>query len=56
MSSFYKLQIKEIKHETANAISVSFVIPAELKASYQFTAGQYVNLKLTLDGVEIRRA
>ena len=56
MSSFYKLQIKEVKHETANAISVTFNIPAELKSAYQFTAGQYINLKLTLDGQEIRRA
>lgn len=56
MSSFYKLQIKEVKHETPNAISVTFSIPAELKSAYQFTAGQYVNLKLTLDGEEIRRA
>lgn len=56
MHSFYKLQIKEVKHETPSAISVAFNIPAELKAAYQFTAGQYVNLKLTLDGEEIRRA
>ena len=56
MSSFYKLQIKEVKHETANAISVAFNIPSELKATYQFIAGQYINLKLTLDGEEIRRA
>ncbi|MDI1317596.1 ferredoxin--NADP reductase [Flavobacterium sp.] len=56
MSSFYKLHIKEVKQETANAISVSFTIPTELKAAYQFTAGQYLNLKLTLDGAEIRRA
>lgn len=56
MHSFYKLQITEVKHETANAISVTFNIPAELKSAYQFTAGQYVNLKLTLDGQEIRRA
>jgi ring-1,2-phenylacetyl-CoA epoxidase subunit PaaE len=56
MHSFYKLQIKDVTHETANAISVTFNIPAELKSAYQFTAGQYVNLKLTLDGEEIRRA
>lgn len=56
MHSFYKLQIKEVKHETPNAISVTFNIPAELKAAYEFVAGQYVNLKLTLDGEEIRRA
>ena len=56
MSSFYKLQIKEIKRETSNAVSVVFNIPNELKAAYQFIAGQYVNLKLTLDGEELRRS
>lgn len=56
MHSFYKLQIKEVTHETAHSISITFNIPAELKAAYQFTAGQYVTLKLTLDGEEIRRA
>ena len=56
MSSFYKLQIKEVKRETANAVSVAFTIPAELKAVYKYVAGQYINLKLTLDGTEIRRA
>jgi ring-1,2-phenylacetyl-CoA epoxidase subunit PaaE len=56
MSSFYKLSIKEIRRETPEAISVSFSIPEELKPNYIFTAGQYVTLKLTLDGEEIRRA
>ena len=56
MSSFYKLQIKEVKRETPNAVSILFNVPKELKASYTFTAGQYLNLKLTLDGQEIRRA
>lgn len=56
MSSFYKLHIKEVNRETPNAISVAFSIPSELQSVYQFIAGQYVNLKLTLDGNEIRRA
>ena len=56
MSPFYKLQIKEVKRETASAISIVFNVPAELKPAYKFTAGQYINLKLTLDGKEIRRA
>lgn len=56
MSSFYKLHIKEVKQETSNAISIVFNIPNELKSAYQFFAGQYINLKLTLDGEEIRRA
>jgi ring-1,2-phenylacetyl-CoA epoxidase subunit PaaE len=56
MSSFYKLQIKEVKRETANAISIVFNVPNELKSAFQFISGQYINLKLTLDGKEIRRA
>ncbi len=56
MSSFYKLTIKEVRRETREAVSVAFNIPAELKPAYAFTSGQYVTLKLTLDGEEIRRA
>ncbi|AWA29239.1 flavodoxin reductase [Flavobacterium magnum] len=56
MSSFYKLQIKEVKRETENAVSVLFNVADELRPNYKFTAGQYINLKLTLDGNEIRRA
>ena len=56
MASFYKLQIKEIKRETPSTVSVVFNIPNELQSAYQFIAGQYINLKLTLDGKEIRRA
>jgi ring-1,2-phenylacetyl-CoA epoxidase subunit PaaE len=56
MSHFYKLQIKEVKRETQSAVSVSFTVPSELKNTYQFIAGQYINIKLTLDGKEIRRA
>jgi ring-1,2-phenylacetyl-CoA epoxidase subunit PaaE len=56
MSSFYKLAIKEITRETPHTISVLFNIPLEFQDFYKFTAGQYVNLKLTLDGQELRRA
>jgi ring-1,2-phenylacetyl-CoA epoxidase subunit PaaE len=56
MSSFYKLNIKEVRRETSDSVSVLFTIPAELKPNYKFKAGQYINLKLTLDGNEIRRA
>ena len=56
MSSFYKLSIKEIIKETTDAVSILFNVPDELKSYYTFVAGQYVNLKVTLDGEEIRRA
>ncbi len=56
MSSFYKLNIKEVRRETKDSVSVLFNVPLEFKDFYTFIAGQYVNLKLTLDGNEIRRA
>jgi len=56
MSAFYKLNIKEVKQETKDAVSILFNVPTELKTNYQFIAGQYINLKLTLDNQEIRRA
>lgn len=56
MPSFLKLIIKEVRRETKDAVSVLFNVPEELKANYNFIAGQYLNLRLTLDGQEIRRA
>lgn len=56
MATFYKVFIKEIKQETANAVSVVFDIPENLKAQFQFTAGQYVTLQKEINGEQIRRA
>jgi ring-1,2-phenylacetyl-CoA epoxidase subunit PaaE len=56
MPSFLKLIIKEVKRETAAAVSILFNVPEELKPNYTFIAGQYLNLRLKLDGQEIRRA
>jgi ring-1,2-phenylacetyl-CoA epoxidase subunit PaaE len=56
MSTFFKLAVKEIKRETPEAVSILFHVPTEIQENYQFVAGQYINLKLTLDGIEIRRA
>ncbi|SEA20500.1 ring-1,2-phenylacetyl-CoA epoxidase subunit PaaE [Flavobacterium gillisiae] len=56
MPSFLKLIIKEVRRETKDAVSILFNVPEELKPNYTFIAGQYVNIRLTLDGQEIRRA
>ena len=56
MSTFFKLAVKEVKRETPEAVSVQFHIPVEIEDNFRFIAGQYINLKLTLDGIEIRRA
>jgi ring-1,2-phenylacetyl-CoA epoxidase subunit PaaE len=56
MATFYKVTIKEIKQETANAVSVLFNIPQQLQSEFRFTAGQYITLQKEINGEEVRRA
>ena len=56
MSHFYSLTVKKIVKETPNAVSIEFSIPENLKETFTFLAGQYITIKHTLNGNEIRRA
>ncbi len=56
MATFNKVNIKEVKQETANAVSVLFDIPQNLKADFKFKAGQYITLQKVIDNKEVRRA
>lgn len=55
MSQFYKLSVQDIQKETPNAVCVTFAIPNHLKEIFSFKAGQYITLKATIQGEEIRR-
>lgn len=56
MSVFYKLPIKEVRRETAEAVSISFDVPEHLKKEFHFIPGQYVTLQVDLEGSLLRRA
>ena len=56
MSDFHSLTIQDITRETPSAVSITFGVPSDLKAEYKFMAGQYLTLKTTIDGKEVRRA
>ncbi|MGB1392099.1 MAG: 2Fe-2S iron-sulfur cluster-binding protein [Flavobacteriaceae bacterium] len=56
MSTFHSLAIKDYIQETANAVSLVFDIPEHLKNTFSFKAGQYVTLKTSIEGKEIRRS
>lgn len=56
MSTFHTLTIQDITKETANAVSVVFSIPENLKDTFSFKAGQYLNIKSHINGEELRRA
>ena len=56
MAKFHPLKIKEINRETKDAVSIVFDIPVTLQAEYQFKQGQYLTLKLNINGEEVRRS
>ena len=53
---FQKLTVADVRPETDSAVCVSFRVPDELKAAYSFIQGQYLTLKATIDGEEVRRS
>ncbi len=53
---FHSLRIREVRRETADAVSVAFEVPADLRDAYRFTQGQFVTLKTHFDGEETRRS
>ncbi len=55
MSQFHKLTIKDIHKETDKAVTISFNVPLDLKETFAFRAGQYITLKTTVNGNEVRR-
>lgn len=56
MSKFNSLKVKDIRRETADAVSVAFDVPPTLQIAYQYKQGQYITLKLTINGEEVRRS
>lgn len=56
MARFHTLKVKDIKRETADAVSVAFEIPPQQQPEYQFKQGQYITLKMSIGGEEIRRS
>ena len=52
---FHSLKVAEIVPETAEANSIRFEIPAELRTEFTFKAGQHLTLRSTINGEEIRR-
>lgn len=55
-TNFHHLAISKIKKETEDTVSISFVVPEDLKETFTYTQGQYLTLKFDINGNEARRA
>jgi ring-1,2-phenylacetyl-CoA epoxidase subunit PaaE len=53
---FHSLRIRDVRPETADAVTVSFDVPNDLRDAFRFTQGQFVTLKTHIDGEETRRS
>lgn len=53
---FHKLRVKALKKETLNTVSIQFDLPEELKSEFSYEAGQYLTLKASVNGEELRRS
>jgi ring-1,2-phenylacetyl-CoA epoxidase subunit PaaE len=52
---FHKLNIKDIRRETVDCVSIAFDVPEAIKTEFAFTQGQYLTLKTHINGEEVRR-
>ena len=53
---FHRLAVNDLRREASDAVSMTFAIPKDLQGDYSFAPGQYLTLRTTMDGEEIRRS
>jgi ring-1,2-phenylacetyl-CoA epoxidase subunit PaaE len=53
---FHPLTIAAVKRETEGAVSLRFDVPPELTAAYRFRPGQYLTLRASIGGEDMRRS
>ena len=53
---FHPLRVRAVEPDTAEAVIVSFDVPTELREAFGFTQGQYLTLRKTIAGVDLRRS
>ncbi len=53
---FHRLRVLETRAETKDATTVSFDVPAPLRDTFRWRAGQHITLRFRIDGRERRRS
>ena len=52
----HSLRIKGIQKETSESVSIEFEVPSDLIEEFSFKSGQFLTLKHTVNGEELRRS
>ncbi|MEY4364428.1 MAG: hypothetical protein RLZZ24_1780 [Pseudomonadota bacterium] len=53
---FNALTVSHVEPETDGAVCVSLAVPDALRGAYAFTPGQFLTLRATIDGHDVRRS
>jgi ring-1,2-phenylacetyl-CoA epoxidase subunit PaaE len=53
---FHDLQVANITPEAAGAVAITLQVPTELQSGFNFKAGQFLTLRATIDGDDVRRS
>lgn len=56
MARFHRLKVAEITRETPDCVSVVFDVPSTIREEFNYIQGQYLTLKLNINGEELRRS
>ena len=56
MSQFHTLTVSKVKHETRDAIAVTFDVPPALADTFRYRQGQHLTLRARIEGEEVRRS
>src|SRR3569833_2242725 len=52
---FAPLRVKRVVRETSDAVSLVLDVPEHCSAKYRYQAGQFLTLRVTVDGQDLRR-
>lgn len=53
---FHDLKLARISPEAAGSVSIAFAIPPNLQETFAFQPGQYLTLRATIKGADVRRS
>lgn len=53
---FHELPVSNITPEAAGAVAITLQVPDELRSGFNFKAGQFLTLRATIDGNDVRRS
>ncbi|MEY4155237.1 MAG: 1,2-phenylacetyl-CoA epoxidase, subunit [Pseudomonadota bacterium] len=53
---FHNLPVSNITPEAAGAVAITFQVPEDLRSGFNFKAGQFLTLRASIDGNDVRRS